>query len=360
MTTRYHLLPAGELDASLIAAWRAIQAAQPGLRSPFFCPEFTRLVAAVRRDAAVVVIENDGRPVGFLPFQRSRLDGGKPIGGPLSDYHGVIAEPASDWTPLDLMRAARLNVWSFDHLVDGQGRFAAHVVGQGGSPTIDLSGGYQKYVDDKRAAGSDYIRKTEGLARKLAREAGELTFELHDGGAALDSLMRWKSDQYRESGLPDAFAVSWTRKFLANLAATRGESGFQGLCSVLRAGGRIVAVHMGMRSATELHYWFPAYDAEFSKFSPGNILLLRMAEALAGQGVRTIDLGKGDSPYKQRLMTGAVPLLEGYVERPSLLASVRGWLRRSDARVAAGDLPAVQRLPLKVLHRIRWRTIYLD
>ncbi len=360
MATRYRLIRARELDASLEAAWRAIQDSQPHFRSPYFCPEFTRLVASVRRDASLVVIENAGRPVGFFPFQRSRLDGGKPIGGPLSDYHGVIAEAGSDWSPEDLLRAARLGAWSFDHLVDPDGRFAAHTTGQATSPTMDLAGGYPKYAEDKRAAGSDFIRKTEGLARKLAREAGELSFQLNEPGAALDQLMRWKSIQYREADLPDAFAVAWTRKLLHRLARTRGETGFAGLCSVLRAGDRVVAVHMGMRSSTELHYWFPAYDPEFAKYSPGGILLLRLAETLAEQGVRFIDLGKGDSPYKQRLMTDAVPLMEGYVERPCLVSSVRQWLRSGKARAEQGTLPTAERFALRVLNRIRWRTRYLD
>jgi len=45
--------------------------------------------------------------------------------------------------------------------------------------------------------------------------------------------------------------------------------------------------------------------------------------ALAGSDARTIDPGRGDEPYKQHLMTGAVELREGYVEPPSLIASAR-------------------------------------
>lgn len=359
MKVTYRRLRADALDADLVNRWRAIQAGQACFRSPYFCPEFTQLVAQVRPDVSVVVIENDARPVGFFPFQRSLLDGGKPVGGPMSDYHGVIAEVGSLWCPAALLAAARLGAWSFDHLVDAGGHFAAFTHSRASSPAMDLSEGYQKYAEGRRIAGSDFIRKTEGLARKLAREHGDLEFQLHDNGAALDRLMTWKSNQYRESGLLDAFAVSWTRELMARLAQTCSDD-FSGLCSTLSAGGRIVAVHMGMRSKTELHYWFPAYDPEFAKYSPGTILLLRMAEVLAGQGVRSIDLGKGDSLYKQRLMTGAVPLLEGFVERPSLVASVRSWQRRAEVRADSGQLSGVRMLPLRVLRSLKWKARYRD
>ena len=121
---------------------------------------------------------------------------------------------------------------------------------------------------------------------------------------------------------------------------------------MLRAGGQVVAVHAGMRSRRVLHWWFPTFDQTFAKYSPGIILLLRMAEALAAAGVRTIDLGKGDSQYKRSLMTGTLELREGYVELPSLLVSARQLRRAADTHAALGGMAATLRLPLRVIRRI--------
>ena len=49
---------------------------------------------------------------------------------------------------------------------------------------------------------------------------------------------------------------------------------------------------------------------------------IEQAEAL---GLKRIDLGKGDEPYKRWLMTGEVPLLEGVID----LNGSRRWLRRT-------------------------------
>ena len=90
-----------------------------------------------------------------------------------------------------------------------------------------------------------------------------------------------------------------------------------------------------MRSAKVLHYWFPAYDRDYARYSPGVILLAELARAAPGLGIDTIDLGKGDADYKRRFATGGVQLLEGRIERPSLLAiwrTARRLWRRARAR----------------------------
>jgi len=352
MSLLYRLIEVGDLDARLVEAWRAIQECDDRFESPFFCPEFTQMVGSVRRDVRVVVIEASGKPVGFFPHQRAWLGRGRPVGGPLSDYHGVIAPAGGDWSLDALMRTARLSVWKFDHLVGDVERFEPHVTARATSPRIDLGGGYERYVQDRREAGSDLVAKTEKSARKMARELGALRFTLHEEGEeAIRTMISWKSEQYRETGTSDAFGVHWTGDLLRRIAATQ-TAGFAGVCSVLRAGDRIVAVHVGMRSARVLHYWFPAYDPAHGKYSTGVILILRMAQALAASGVQTIDLGKGDSPYKQRLMTGAVELREGLVASRSLAATAHRWRERVEANASRGGAGAARRLPLRVLRRI--------
>jgi len=333
MSVNYYLIRTEELDAGLIAAWRSIQEREPRFESPYFCPEFTRAVGAVRGDVRVVVIENDGRPAGFFPHQRAVWGHGSPVGGPLSDYHGVIVAPQAEWSVVELMRAARLSVWSFDHLVDSSGRFAPYVTASAAaSPQIDLAS-FQP--------PPDFARK----ARKLAREVGELSFSLHaPGSAALARLFAWKSEQYRASGLTDAFGVPWTGELLRRLMGIE-TPGFAGACSVLRAGDEIVAVHAGMRSRSVLHWWFPAYSAVHAAYSPGILLLLHVAAAALALGIQRIDLGKGDAHYKRSLMTGAAPLREGCVELPSLAATARHLRRLAEARAA-------WQLPLKALRRL--------
>jgi len=235
-----------------------------------------------------------------------------------------------------MMRAARLSLWSFDHLVDITGSFAPYVTASAESPQIDLAA---------FEPPPDFSRK----ARKLAREVGELSFSLHDASAAsLERVFEWKSEQYRRTGLTDAFGVRWTGELLRRLMSLEA-GGFAGVCSVLRAGDEIVAVHAGMRTRSVLHWWIPTYNPAYAAYSPGILLLLRIAAAARALGAQRIDFGKGDARYKRSLMTGTVPLREGFVELPSLVATVRR-LRRLAERHAAWQLPL---RALRRLERVR-------
>jgi hypothetical protein len=70
-----------------------------------------------------------------------------------------------------------------------------------------------------------------------------------------------------------------------------------------------------------------------------------MAAAVFALGIGKIDLGKGDARYKRGLMTGAAPLREGFVELPSLAATVRRLRRLAEGR-------AEWQLPLRALRRL--------
>lgn len=316
MTAAYRAVAAAELDAGLMQAWQAAQSSAPAFSNPYFCPQFTRLVGEVRDDVRVVVIEDGSRPVAFFPYQRSALGFGRPVAGALSDYHGVVALPESEWCVPDLLRAAGLLTWKFDHLVDPCGTFEPYVDARGSSPQIDL----RCAAEARRRAGSELIPQTQRRARRLAHEHGEVLFILRDRRPdALDCLFRWKGAQYERTGMTDPFAFGWTRELLRRMAEVDAPD-FAGVLSSLRVQGKVAAVHMGMRSRDVLHWWFPAYDPAYGKYSVGIILLLRLAQAAADAGLETIDLGKGDSLYKQRVMTGINPISEGSIERGA-------WLR---------------------------------
>ena len=136
------------------------------------------------------------------------------------------------------------------------------------------------------------------------------------------------------TGLTDAFGVRWTRALLEEVMDI-GTPASPAPARCCAPGDEIVAVHAGMRSKSVLHWWFPTYDPRYAAYSPGIILLLRIAAAL---GSGKIDLGKGDARYKRSLMTGAAPLREGCVELPSLAAAVRR-LTAAPGACAASSAP---------------------
>ena len=60
---------AGELTATEIADWTALQQADPAISSAFFRPEYALAVEEGRGGVEVVLATEDGRLAGLLPFE---------------------------------------------------------------------------------------------------------------------------------------------------------------------------------------------------------------------------------------------------------------------------------------------------
>jgi CelD/BcsL family acetyltransferase involved in cellulose biosynthesis len=317
------------IDSALLRRWRVLQESNPELENPCFAPEFTQAVAAARNDVEVAFIEERGQVVAIFPFQRKAGGHGVPVGGIVSDYHGLICRRDFWCDPRELLKACRLVCWDFDRLLATQRFFAPFHKLCEPSALIDLSQGYEAYVRERRGAGTEQIKKCMNLLRRLQLEIGPVRFVPQSSDrSALSEILAWKSRQYRETGWRDLFALKWGRCLIEQIHATECDA-FAGMLSLLYAGKNLVAGHFGMRSRSVWHYWFPAYDPQFAKYSPGLLLLLKMAEHAPQIGLRTLDLGTGLTLYKRRLMNASVSVAEGSVERPSWLSLIRGVRRKA-------------------------------
>jgi CelD/BcsL family acetyltransferase involved in cellulose biosynthesis len=350
---RIRVVPARELDTNLTERWAQLQEADPQLASPYFCPEFTQAAAAVQDGVRVAVMERVESVVGFFPFQRARMGVGRPVGGRLSDYQGVVAARDAEWDAEKLIRGCELSIWDFDHLLASQEPFRAFHQVVASSPVMDLSRGFEAYVQERRASGTNRIIQIMRKRRKLEREVGPLRFESHVSDASvLDEVIRWKSAQCRSTGAFDFFQLDWTVELVRRIHQTQTDR-FGGVLSALYAGDRLAAAHMGMRSRSVCHWWFPGYAHDLAAYSPGSILLLELARWAADHGLTTLDLGKGDDAYKQSFLSSNVPVAEGSVIRPSLAGVNRRLRNATDSFLRRSPLAAPVRLSLRLQRRIR-------
>lgn len=314
---------AQSLASECIERWSELQRIDPALDSPFFRPEFTAAVAQTRNDVFVAVLEDAGRTVGFLPFQRTARAIGKPVGGRLSDFQGLILEPGAGGNPRLIVRACGLRAFEFPRGLASQQLLAPFADKRSSSPRVDLAEGFQSYCRLRSAVGSKVVAHVESKARKCAREVGPLRFTADDGDVgALLQLISWKSAQYRRTSSVNTFASDWATDLLERIVAMRGPD-FAGVLSTLYAGDHLVAMHMGMRSKHVLHWWFPTYNPAFARYSPGLVLLLRIAQSAEALGLRAIDLGAGDELYKRRFADDGVPLVEGSVVNSATVRATR-------------------------------------
>jgi CelD/BcsL family acetyltransferase involved in cellulose biosynthesis len=317
------VLTADRMTPAHWSAWSILQSGNPALDSPYFRPEFTQAVAAVRNDVEIAVIAQSGAPVAFFPFHRTRGQRGIPIGGLMSDFQGLICREDFTWDPAELIRACGLNRWEFDHLIASQQPLAPYHWFGADSQYIDLSRGFAAYEAQRRSVHCEAIAATRRKARKMQREIGPLRLEPQvSSHRVFDQLLAWKQAQYQRTGRPDVMAMGWTVDLLAQIWL-RQEAAFSGTLSALYCGDRLVAAHFGMRCHGVLHAWFPAYDVELAGYSPGLIFWLEMIQAAPAMGITRIDLGKGTTQFKTSFGSAAVPVAEGAVDFRLVSRSIR-------------------------------------
>lgn len=308
---QFQTLPAQRLTPEHFEAWQAILQSVDRFDSPYFRPEFTRLVAEVRPNVEVTVLTEAGEHVGFFPFERQSAHTAKPVANVLSDFHGVIARPDGKWSAKELLELSGLKVWNFHNLLVQGTEFQAGYARVLDALSMDLSLGFEAYRLARRKAGSKHTSQIFQRKRKLERELGPVTVDTDcRDERVFEQLWQWKSRQYREHGLMDLFAISWIGKLLRSIWQM-ADGALRGRLFALYANGELLAAEFALQSGPVLHSWFPAYNRRYARYGAGHILRLEMARGAADYGVRRIDLGKDAEPFKHSLASRSVSIAEG-------------------------------------------------
>jgi CelD/BcsL family acetyltransferase involved in cellulose biosynthesis len=317
-----------ELDASLQAQWRALQMASPRYGSPYLHPRFALLVGAQRSDARVLVIEDGGRIVGFWGLHK-RPDGfGRPLGQPLADENGPVLHPEAEIDLPASLRAAGFAAAAFTGAPAPPQALARFVADAGQTARLDVSAGGPATLNALRAAHARHFKNMRRKERKAIEASGPIRFVAQTGDrATLRQLMAWKRAQFARTGLYDVFAPAWTRALIASLAE-ESDAAFGGVMAALYIGDRLAAAEFSLRGGAHLHSWIIAYDPQFSSFSPGHLINLRMIEGADALGARTIDFGVGAGHYKRFYANAAMDLARGVVTAASVAGTVHRWRSR--------------------------------
>lgn len=355
---RINVIPAKKLSQAQAAAWQSLQRADSTMDSPFLSPRFTQAVADVTGNVEVAVLEEEGRPVGFFPFQRRRDNVGRPVGGPVSDFHGMVLRPGASVDAHELLQSCGLSAWHFRQVVMPQPTFQPYSWFLDRSPYIDTSRGFEAYWRQRREAGSQTVRKTLQKLRNLERQFNNVRFENDvKDKSVFDTLMEWKAAQLRKSRDFNLFSLGWTRRLLGRLLEY-DSAAFSGSLSAMYVDDELQAAFYCLRSYRVLHIWIAAYHPRLAKYSPGYQLLVNLIQSARSRGIDRIDLGRGDERFKDSFATGAMTLAEGSVDsRPATRAlrwvwhCSRHWIGRSPLRRPAS-------VPWRLIRRVQIRTLF--
>lgn len=327
---------------------------QPEFATPFFSLEFFDAVHAARGDVRVSVIRDQKRIVGFLPFHRHGAVA-TPAGRFFNDAHNILAWPGTslDWPTL--LKSIGVKSYDFHALVGPVDTFATtdpraiHGATRSYSAVIgDDSHAFLASLERQHST----IRKQEQKTRAMARDLGPLRFEFDcRDESALRTMIDWKRAHYRRTNILDLFLPDWTRQMVTQLHQKQDRT-MRGLLSVLWAGDEMVSAHFGMLEGDLLHYWFPTYDVAHARYSPGTALFKSIVRDASENGLRVIDMGYGEQPYKRKQTDTITTVHHGTI---SYCPLHRSWCRM---RLAMSNF--AKRLPMKQTLKQVLRTIKPD
>jgi CelD/BcsL family acetyltransferase involved in cellulose biosynthesis len=326
---------AADLSAAEVEEWERLSREEPHNGSPFLSVHFAQAIAQSGVDARVCVMHDECGIAAFFPHLYSNLWNrtwkvAQRIGGELTDSFGLVARNDFRITNDELLRLAKINYLSFSHLDEAQLRYGLTAE----QPRIGLRAKLDpSTVPTLMSVGSvtkHYLKDSEKRRRKIVDELGPLRFEFDtevDRNNTLDMLIGQKRAQYQSTKVPDALKDGWKRETLHKLLNYKFDT-CRGVLSTLYAGDTWVASHFGIMGNGILNLWFPVYNPECAKYSPGRLLLHHIVESCRDHGFDTLDRGEGDTPRKREIANEEYYLYRGVWKNGSALSHVLHGLDR--------------------------------
>jgi CelD/BcsL family acetyltransferase involved in cellulose biosynthesis len=333
-TMRVTTVRPGDLGPDEAETWATFQRSSPLMLSPYLSLTFAQIVGSARPNARIAVVEDAGQIVAFLAYEPTSMKLAEPIGYPMNDLQGIISAD-TEIDARSIIRKAGLRGWRFYYTPAQHRPLIPHHYSDTTvqCALIDLSEGYQSWISGHSKSGTKRVAEKR---RSLQRHVGPVSLLWNSSRPEhLGQLLEWKTGKH--SWMRRMFADDPSAIRIVEDMAAASSPDCSGVVSVLRAGDHTVAVHLGLQGPRGLSSWFPSYDSELSRFSPGLMMWYPIAEEAANRGVMLIDFGYGQHDYKFRLANGSYPVAGGAVWASQIEEVARGAYRRALGIVRQGS-----------------------
>lgn len=326
---------ARDLSAGEISEWESLLQEEPRHGSPFLSAHFARAIAESGVDARVCIMHDERGIAAFFPHLYSNAWNrtwkvAERIGGELTDSFGLIARSDFRTTNDELMKLAKINYMCFSHLDETQLRYGLTAEQPRIGLRAKLNPAAVPTLTSVNSVTRHYLKDSEKRRRKIVDELGPLRFEFDTQckrSQMLDLLIQQKREQYQSTKVTDSLKEKWKRDALAKLLDYKFDT-CRGVLSTLYAGDTWVASHFGIMGQGTLHLWFPVYNPECAKYSPGRLLLHHIVESCREYGFDTLDRGEGDTPRKREIANEEYFLYRGVWKNGSAISHVMHGLDR--------------------------------
>lgn len=297
-------------------AWESLRSENAALYSPYFHVDYTRFVGALRNDAYVAIAKDHAGPIAFFPYQGpqpGKSGFARPIGAPMTDYHGFICAPGVELDHLGILKSAGIGAFHYSALIDSHGSLSGHHTSTDVATVMDISDGADNW---RTARDSSYRRSLKSHRRRIRKaeaDIGPRRFEFNSRDKAVfDQLIAWKKEKFALTGKYDVLSAGWTLDLIMRLWA-EDSSSLRCDMHVLYFGDRVAAIDLGLSDGPTFHSWIVAYDSDLHTYAPGLQLLEALIDEAGDLGYERIDLGASDDGYKRHYATEPVTVGSGFI-----------------------------------------------
>ena len=336
-------------ESSLEAIWRPFEATAmcSGFQGYDWLARWQAVVGTQSGPAQpnIFVIRKNDSVIGIFPLVIRTVGNVRVLewlGGLQSDFHGPLLAPDSDlfsrhsflevWSrilstvnPVDCLRLQRLQPLisgkpnPFVHFLDSQPHDDNFV--------LTINSDWDTYLASQFGGRS---RRTMRRKRRKLEALGALEFkvltEAEDHIAPMNALFGMKHQRANRTGISDLFKDSRVREFyrMAGPVGPRTQTHL----SQITVGDRMIAVHWGLIHDRTFYFILPTFDVDFSRFSPGQILIEHLIKWCLENGIETMDFTIGPEAYKSDWCNFRYDLHE---HRQALTWLGSAYLRGADA-----------------------------
>lgn len=316
-----------ELSETDRTAWAALRASNPQNYSPYFHLDYTDILSDLRGDVFIACVYENGLPTAFLPYQGERF--ARPVGAPMTDYHGFICKADASLDPVEILKAAGIGAYHFSSAVNPQ--MAPHFQSEDDGVLMDISGGAQTWREARDGSYRRHLKSNRRRIRKATVDIGEPRFVWQSKDQAVfEQLIAWKKHKFAETGKYDVLSAAWTMELLTQLWQ-RENGGLKCDMQALYFGNRLAAIDFGLSDGNTFHSWIVAYDGDLHSYAPGIQLLEGLIEASVELGYDRIDLGVGTDGYKRHYASDEVKVGTGFIAAQGSAAALSNLYSKAES-----------------------------
>lgn len=335
---RISLKKLSELAGEEIRQWDHLLEHATPYTSPFLSHAFCRAVDEVCGNVKVLQFETPDRIAGFLPFQlrkgRSLLGHAQKVGAEMSDCFGAIGMSGVQFGPEEILNAARISSLRFDHGNSEMCPFQFSEREEQKGLRVHATG-HANFIDGLKAADKHFVKTVSRAEAALASTLGPISFRWNTDNPFRDlsHLISVKRQQFRRTNKPDNLRKGWQSALLQRLVCRPEGRNCEPILSTLYGGQTWLASNLSLRCGNVLHIWFPAYNVNYRRYSPGHLLFFKLIGAGLDRGLTFFDFGEGEAAYKKKYRGESYSLWKGAIARKSLSGFSEGILQSLEWRI---------------------------